>query len=170
MTLLKLPIVGHLLIRVILKVAHEFHSLLVKNTSQTSSQSSTKSASQSEINKTSDYTGNRIACFGCGKFGRLHKNCPSNQGNFQTGKGSSSENVQFCLDDKNPQKFMCCGSVNGTPVSTICRDTVWSSVIISDSILPDAITTNVPNVQVYDYLGQMDTFPVIYDVPITLVG
>ena len=30
MTLLKLPIVGHLLIRVILKVAHEFHSLLVK--------------------------------------------------------------------------------------------------------------------------------------------
>ena len=30
MTLLKLPIVGRLLIRVILKVADEFHSLLVK--------------------------------------------------------------------------------------------------------------------------------------------
>ena len=50
------------------------------------------------------------------------------------------------MDDKNPRKFMCCGSVNGTPVSTICRDTGCSSVIISDSILPDAITTNVPNV------------------------
>ena len=28
-------------------------------------------------------------------------------------------------------------------------------------MLPDAITTNVPNVDVYDYLGRVDTFPVI---------
>ena len=68
--------------------------------------------------------------------------------------------IYFSVDDKNPRKFMCCGSVNGTPVSTICRDTGCSSVIVSDSILPDAITTNVPNVDVYDYLGRMDTFPI----------
>ena len=61
--------------------------------------------------------------------------------------------IYFSVDDKNPRKFMCCGSVNGTPVSTIYRDTGCSSVIIFDSILPDAITTNVPNVDVYDYLG-----------------
>ena len=73
-----------------------------KNTSQTSSQSSTKFASQAERNKTSEYTGNRIACFGCGKLGHLRRNCPSNPGYFQTGKGNSSEKVQFCMDDKNP--------------------------------------------------------------------
>ena len=118
-----------------------------KNTGQASSQSSTKSANRSEGNKTSsDYTGNRIACYGCGKFGH----CPSTPGNFHTGKGNSSENIQFYLDDKNPRKFVCCGSVNGTHVSTICRDTGCSSVIISDSILPDAISTNVRNVNVYD--------------------
>ena len=77
------------------------------------------------------------------------------------------------MDDKNPRKFMCCGSVNGTPVSTTCRDTGCSSVIISDSIFPDAITTNVPNVDVYDYLGRWILsllLSIIYDVPITLVG
>ena len=47
------------------------------------------------------------------------------------------------------------------PVSTICSDNGCSSVIISDSILADANTTNVPNIDVYGYLGQMDTFPVI---------
>ena len=72
-----------------------------KNTSQVSSQRSTKSVSQYEGNKTSDYTGNRIACFGCGKSGHLLRNCPSNPGDFQTGKGNASENVQFCLYDKN---------------------------------------------------------------------
>ena len=56
---------------------------------------------------------------------------------------------------------MCCGSVNGTTISTICRDTGCSSVIISESILPDANTTSVPTVDVYDYLGRVDTFPVI---------
>ena len=84
-----------------------------KNTSQSSSQSSIKSSSQSEGNKTSDYTGNRLSCYGCGKSGHLRRNYPSNPGNFQTDKGNSSENVQFCLDDKNPRKFMCCGSVRG---------------------------------------------------------
>ena len=72
-----------------------------------------------------------------------------------------TENVKFCLDDKNPRKFMCCGSVNGKPVSAICIDTGCSSVMISDYVFPDAITTNVPNVDVYDYLGRVDTFPVI---------
>ena len=153
MTLLKFTIVGRLLIRVILKVAHEFHSLLVKNTSQTSSQSSTKSASQPEGNRTSDYTGNRIACYGSGKFGHLRRNCPSNPGNFKMSSSAWMIKIH--------KKFMCCGSVNGTPVSPICRDTGCSSVIISDSILPDTITTNVPNVDVYDYLGRMDIFPVI---------
>ena len=56
---------------------------------------------------------------------------------------------------------MCCGSVNGTLISTICRDTGCSSVSISNSILTDAITTNVPNVDDYDYFGRTDMFPVI---------
>ena len=142
-------------------VCHRVPFIDGKNTSQASSQSSTKSASQSVGNKTSDHTGNRIACYGCSKFGHLRRNCRSNPGDFQISKGNSSENVQFCLDNKNPRKFMCCISVSGTPVSTICKDTGCSSVIVSDSILPDAITTNVPNVDVDDYLGRMDTFPVI---------
>ena len=46
-------------------------------------------------------------------------------------------------------------------LSTICRHTGCSSVIISDAVLPDAIITGVPNVDVYDYLGRKDTFPVV---------
>ena len=53
---------------------------------------------------------------------------------------------------------MCCGSFNGTTVSTICRDAGCSSVIVSVAVLPDAVTSGVTNVNVYDYFGRMDTF------------
>ena len=56
---------------------------------------------------------------------------------------------------------MCCGSVNGMPVSTICRDTGWSSVIISDAVLPHVEPVDDKNIDVYEYLGRMDTFPVV---------
>ena len=56
---------------------------------------------------------------------------------------------------------MWCVSVNGIPVSTICRDTGCSSVIISDAVLPDVDLTGAKNIDVYDYLGHMDTFPVV---------
>ena len=129
-----------------------------KNTSQTSSQSSSKLTSHTDSSKTTETTDNRGICYGCGKSGHLRRYCPSNPGNFQTGKGNNSENAQFCLDDKKPRQFMCFGSVNGIPVSTICRDTGCSSVII---VLPDVDLTCAKNIDVYDYLGLMDTFPVV---------
>ena len=73
-----------------------------KSTSQTSLQSSTKSTSHTDSFKTTDSTGNRGICYGCGKSGHLRRYCPFNPGNYQIGKGNNSENVQFCLDDKKP--------------------------------------------------------------------
>ena len=59
-----------------------------KNTSQTYSRNSSKSTSHTDSSKTTDSTGNRGICYGCGKSGHLRRDCPSNPGNFKTGKGN----------------------------------------------------------------------------------
>ena len=46
-------------------------------------------------------------------------------------------------------------------MSTLCRNTCCSSVIISDVALTDSVTSAVTNVNVYDYFGQMDSVPVV---------
>ena len=44
---------------------------------------------------------------------------------------------------------------------TICRNICCSSVIISDVVLTDSVTSAVTNVNVYDYFRQMDSVPVV---------
>ena len=161
MTLLKLPTVGRLLIRIILKVANEFHSLLVKIPVKRLARvqlSLPVSLKVIELPTTQVIELLAMVVVSLVTFAETaHQTQVISKLVRVTPQKMSSSAWMI----KIHKKFMCCGSVNDTPVSTICRDTGCSSVIISDSILPDTITTNVPNVDVHDYLGRMDTFPVI---------
>ena len=54
---------------------------------------------------------------------------------------------------------MTSGTVNGVRVSTILRDTGCSCVIVSNELLPDAVTRNCPIMKISDYLGRVSEFP-----------
>ena len=73
----------------------------------------------------------------------------------------SNKSLLFVCLFKKPRKFTGCGSVSVTTVSTICQDTGSSGVIISDAVLPDAVLTGAKIIDVYDYLGRVDTYPIV---------
>ena len=76
--------------------------------------------------------------------------------NFKT----SSVSINFCLDDTTPREFMSCGTVNGSRVSTILRDTGCSCIIVADEILPDH-GDPVRYAKVFDFLSRESSFPVV---------
>lgn len=54
---------------------------------------------------------------------------------------------------------MTSGTINGSWVSTILRDTGCTSIIVSDEVLPDIDVSHCEMVRVADYLGRVDFFP-----------
>ena len=65
------------------------------------------------------------------------------------------------LNDNIPLKFIATGSINGSPVSTIVRDTGCSTVIVSENCLPFINPDDCSKVKVANYLGQISEFPVV---------
>ncbi|MPC64524.1 hypothetical protein E2C01_058642 [Portunus trituberculatus] len=53
-----------------------------------------------------------------------------------------------------------CGTVNGSWTSSILRDTGCSCIVVAE-VLPDADISNCLSCQVADYLGCVDTFPIV---------
>lgn len=60
---------------------------------------------------------------------------------------------------KKVNSYVTSGTVNGTWVSDILRDTGCSCVLVSEDLLPDVDTTNCEMTKVSDYLGRSNYFP-----------
>ena len=132
-----------------------------------SSSSHTKKASFSTP-KPTDPTNNRgnppptLKCHGCGEAGHIRPRCPKNPRAFKDGTSASQPfKVGFCLSDRSTPNFQTSGTINGAWVSTIIRDTGCSCVVVSEEVLPDADVSNCKRVFVADYLGRVDTFPLV---------
>ena len=100
-----------------------------------------------------------IKCFGCGDSGHIKAKCPKMP--ILTPGGNQS--VNFCLDDKPKldNRFVCCGTVNGSRVSTIMRDTGCTCIIVSEDLIPDTDLSQCRYATISDFLGEKSSFPVI---------
>ncbi|XP_063598199.1 uncharacterized protein LOC134774732 [Penaeus indicus] len=99
----------------------------------------------------------KVTCHGCGKVGHIKPRCPKNPFAF---KQQSSYTVDFSYDDNSPRKFLTSGTINGSWVSTVLRDSGCSCVIVAEQLLPDFDLT-CQWTRVFDYLGHTDTFPLV---------
>ena len=103
-----------------------------------------------------------LKCFGCGSMGHTKAKCPQNPLFYRKGNRSGpTYSVNFSLDSRSPQRYMTSGSLNGTPVSTIVRDTGCNCIIVSDKLLPDHNAEGCETVVLSDYLGREDKFPLV---------
>ena len=115
----------------------------------------------SNARKPRDYS--NVKCHGCGEMGHIKPKCPKNPlsyANANSNFKSSNVRVNFCLDDTTPREFMSCGTVNGSRVSTILRDTGCSCIIVADEILPDH-DNPLRYAKIFDFLGRENSFPVV---------
>lgn len=101
----------------------------------------------------------KIKCFNCGELGHTKNRCPKQLRSFQELKRNDNYRVNFSLDERTSHKYMYCGTLNGSPVSTILRDTGCSCVIVSEELLPESDITNCETVTLTDYLGRENEFP-----------
>ncbi|XP_047478945.1 uncharacterized protein LOC125032028 [Penaeus chinensis] len=67
----------------------------------------------------------------------------------------SSYTVNFSFDDNSPRKFLTSGTINGSWVSTILRDSGCSCVVVAEQLLPDVDLTSCHWTRVSDYLGRV---------------
>ena len=52
--------------------------------------------------------------------------------------------------------------MNGSWTSSIFRDSGCTCIVVAEEVLPDADLTNCRQCKIADYLGQVDTFPVLH--------
>ncbi|KAA0186772.1 hypothetical protein HAZT_HAZT006895 [Hyalella azteca] len=120
-----------------------------------------------------------LKCHACGESGHLKRRCPRNPAAYISGRapapqfptrpdwrGPNSVNFSIArlsslqLPEIATQKYLCAGSVNGTHVTDILRDTGCTCVIVSTNLIPNRDLTESRNVPVYDYFGEKTLFPV----------
>lgn len=99
----------------------------------------------------------KVTCHGCGEVGHIKPRCPPNPLAFK----QSIYNVNFSFDDNSPRSFLTSGTINGSWVSTILRDSGCSCVIVAEQLLPDVDLSSCQWTKVFDYLGRTDTFPLV---------
>ena len=103
-----------------------------------------------------------VKCHNCGESGHIRPRCPQNPAAFKYSNSKApQEKVGFCFNDSTPRKFCASGSVNGARVSTIIRDTGCSCIIVSEQVLPDYDVSDCSLVEVADYLGRVNKFPLV---------
>ena len=102
-------------------------------------------------------------CYICGSEGHLARFCRKNpsagpQKPLPTHFNPDQFKVNFALESRSvPSQYMCSGTVNGTPTSTILRDTGCTGIIVSPKLLPHA--EPIGTITLEDYLGREDRFP-----------
>ncbi|MPC90349.1 hypothetical protein E2C01_085329 [Portunus trituberculatus] len=102
-----------------------------------------------------------IKCHGNGKLGHIRPRCPKNPRAFKESPPSQPFTVGFCLSDHHVPRPLLSGTVNGSWTSYILRNTVCSCIVDAEEVLPDADISNCRSCQVADYLGRVDTFPIV---------
>ncbi|XP_050708919.1 uncharacterized protein LOC126993819 [Eriocheir sinensis] len=125
----------------------------------------TKAASLKDSPPTPRKTPSVVRCHNCGQSGHIRPNCPQNPYLFkQKSKPEptkESPKIGFCRSGSPSRQYYTSGTINGSRVSTIVRDTGCSSVLVSEEALPDADISNGKKVRCSDYLGRADYFPVV---------
>ena len=94
-----------------------------------------------------------VRCFNCGEKGHTRPNC--------TQRKFSEQKIRQCFDDADEFAPFCSGTINGSNVSTILRDTGCTCVVVSSKVLPNIKPSNYPKLKLTDYLGRSDEFPVV---------
>ncbi|XP_050701836.1 uncharacterized protein LOC126988072 isoform X2 [Eriocheir sinensis] len=107
-------------------------------------------------------TSSTIKCHGCGELGHIRPRCPKNPRAFKESPPSQPFTVGFCLSEHRVPRPFVAGTVNGSWTSSIFRDSGCTCIVVADEVLPDADLTNCRRCQVADYLGRVDTFPVLH--------
>lgn len=97
--------------------------------------------SHSPLGVQSSMNRRKIKCYSCGQFGHIRSQCPQNPSSLPQ-SSADYHKVDFSLSDHLSSKFTRCGTVNGSFVSTILRDTGCSRVIVSENVIPDADTSH----------------------------
>ena len=100
-----------------------------------------------------------IKCHGCGAYGHIKSKCPKNPAAFVDRFRSDRDKVSFCNTHSLSDKYKCDGTINGTAVSNLIRDTGCSRIIVADRLLPEA--KELSTIEVSDYLGRENEFPVV---------
>lgn len=90
-------------------------------------------------------------------MGHIKPCCPKNPFAFK----QSNYIVNFSFDDNSPRKFSTSGTINGSWVSAILRDSGCSCVIVAEQLLPDVDLSSCQWTKVFDYLGRTDTFSLV---------
>ncbi|XP_068222203.1 uncharacterized protein [Palaemon carinicauda] len=121
------------------------------------SSSSDKISESEKPEKTSSSRPGKIACYGCGQSGHISRNCPNK---VPKKKSESSLEIGQVLDNTGVCGPMVCGTVNGVTLSTILRDTGFTTVVVSEDLIPDP-GTNCSYSTLIDYLGRKDRFPIV---------
>ena len=94
-----------------------------------------------------------VKCFTCGVEGHVRNKCPK--------RALSEQKINICLDDENFNAPFGFGTINGSCVSTILRDTGCTCVVVSKELLPNIDPSQYPHCLLTDYLGRSDSFPVV---------
>ena len=110
------------------------------NTNPPGNSTANVSSSQIKSPKLNPPLNKNINCYNCGVNGHLKSNCPTifkQKSNFQSSKTNNVNTVGISYDKNISRKFMCQGTVNGSNVSTIVRDTGCSCVVVAEDVLRD---------------------------------
>jgi len=103
-----------------------------------------------------------VKCYICGMPGHVARRCHKSS----SGRGGSESrprvNVSVCVSDGLSSHFSySSGIVNGREITRVLRDTGCNSIIVSDKLIPSVDLSKSPMVDVYDFLGRKDSFPVV---------
>ena len=107
-------------------------------------------------------TSSTVKCHGCGEIGHIRPRCPKNPRAFRESPPAQPFTVGFCLSEHRVPGPLVSGTVNGSWTSSIFRDSGCTCIVVANEVLPDADLTNCRHCQVADYLGRVDTFPVLH--------
>lgn len=94
-----------------------------------------------------------IKCHQCGEEGHIRPRCPKNPHAFKEDTTTRHHEVHFCWEAPRIPNYSVSVTINGSWTSSIIRDTGCSCIVVAEDVLPDADVT--------DYLGRIDTFPIV---------
>ena len=104
-------------------------------------------------------------CFTCGDPGHVKSSCPKNPAAFKDSEKEKKTVAHVSVNSEKCEvgdKYVVAGTVNGSWVSSILRDSGCKhGIIVSEKVTPDADISNADTICLSDYLGREDIFPLV---------